>query len=114
MTRIHFFVLRHKDGRTFFLTLPGQTIGRNTQVLPGIIVKPRKGVEALFRKFRKNSPDGTVFFTRSLRWEYSCYSAGDMDFVSDLYGSEGKLVFPETEQIRQEWEQYKLNNDISS
>lgn len=111
MTKTHFFVLRRKEGRASFLALPGQTVGRDTKVTPDVIVKPRKGVEALFRKFRKDSPDGTFFFTRSLRREYGCYSAGDIEPVSVLYGTE-RLVFPETEQTQREWEQYKLQNDI--
>lgn len=112
MTKTHFFVLRREDGRASFLTLPGQMLGRSTQVTPGVIVKPRKGVEALFRKFRKDSPDGTFFFTRSLRREYGCYSAADIEPVSVLYGTE-RLVFPETEQVRRDWEQFKIQNDIS-
>lgn len=110
--KTHFFVLRDEDGRKSFLTLPGQTIGRGNTVIPGILVKPRKGVEALFRKYKKESPDGTFFFTRSLKKAPSCYSAEDIEPISVLYDDTDKLVFPETEKARLEWEQYKLQNDL--
>lgn len=108
MTKTHFFVLRRKEGRASFLTLPAQTLGRDGKpVTSGIIVKPRKGVEALFRKFRKDSPDDTVFYTRSLKREYGCYSAGDINPVSDLYRKESSA---DSDTARTEWESYKSTN----
>lgn len=92
----HFFVLRRRDGRSFFLTLPGQTLGRDGRAVTlDIIVKPRKDAESRFRRLRKDSPDGAVFVTRSLRRENGCYSAGDIDSAPDAYRN-GSSTDPDT------------------
>lgn len=111
--QIHFIILRREEGRSFLLTLPGQTTGRGNGIFPGILVKPRKGSEALFRRCRKENPDGTVFFTRSLRKIPNGYDALDLEPVSSLHALSDNSLFSDREEILSRWEKYAQENNIT-
>jgi hypothetical protein len=73
---IHFCILtKTPGGKSSILTLPGQEFSnrrtKNKRIFEGILIKPRKGSFAKYRKY----PIGTIFFTDSLKEERDCYSA---------------------------------------
>lgn len=74
--RYHFFRLeQHSIGKSF-LTIPGQTLGKES-IHPGILVKDYKGKTVIARA-KRNARVGEIFFTTTLARANACYKAKDI------------------------------------
>lgn len=74
--RYHFLTIRKVPSGKQLVTLPGQRLGRKN-VLPGILVKDRKG-STLLERTRRHGQPGDVFFTTTLRNRCGFYTAEDI------------------------------------